>query len=131
MQNHSWPPAIPPPVLPLQNYTLTKVLRIGKGSVWLAGVGMLMSFGVMQDSGFFIPGGLDNPMSGYFASAYVGLGCDILGLLLGILSRKTAVGKIGLILSFFALISIPVLVFAYHAHNGNWPWLTLDNCKCM
>ena len=130
MQNYTWPPAIPPPVLPVQDSIRIKALRMGKASLWLAGVGIVASFAVMQDSGLFIPGGLDQPMSGYFVSAYVGLVCDFLGLLLGILGRKTAVGKIGLSLSFLALVSIPALGLAYHAHNGNWPWLTLDDCNC-
>ena len=89
-----------------------------------------MSWSMMQGSYLFSSGSLDHPMPGYFVSAYVGLGCDFLGLLLGILSRKTTVGKIGLILSFLALVSIPALVFAYHAHNHNWPWLTEDDCNC-
>lgn len=131
MQNHTWPPAIPPPVLPVQDTKLIKALRLGKASFWLVGVGIVMSFAVMQSSDLFGSGSIAQPYPGYFVFVSVGLVCDVLGLLLGILSGKTTIGKIGLSLSFLALVSIPILVMAYHAHNDNWPWLTDDDCNCL
>ena len=130
MQKQDWPPAISRPPLPMPDKSFVGAQRRGRASAWLAGVGITGSLSMMLDSGFFMPGGLDHPMSGYFVSFFVGLICDLSGLWLGILSRKTMAGKIGLVLSLLALVSTPVLGLAYHAHNGNWPWLTEDDCRC-
>jgi hypothetical protein len=105
--------------------------RKGRVSLWLAGVGIVMSLCVAQDSGLFGYNSISQPFSGYFVFGFIGLVCDFWGLLLGALSRKTGPGKVGLVLSFLALASLPALIFAYHAHNGNWPWLTDDDCSCM
>lgn len=130
MKNYSWPPEIIHPVLPVQNRQVIKSVRKAIAALWLTGIGILMSLSVMQCSDLFRYGSLAEPLPGYFGFMFVGLACDFLGLLFGILSRKTTAGKFGLILSFLALVSIPVLVLAYHAHNGNWPWLT-DDCGCL
>lgn len=130
MENNSWPPTITRQAPPVQDRKLNKAQRKGHASLWLAGVGLFMGLGMLDFSGILDRYTISQPPQPYFAFAWVGMVCNALGLLLGILGRKAITGRIGACLSLLAAGFMVYVVLAGHAHNGNWPWLSDDDCNC-
>ena len=121
-----WPPAISLPLSVQPKAVLGKTARLGKASLWTAGVGIACWLGIVAVLTLLVNlhQAVYNQDAWVHTAYFLGLACEVTGIGLGILGRSIKVGKVGLVLSACVLCLMVLFTLAAHqaSESGGWIW---------